>query len=624
MATPAKKANPNLRNANTAANNNQNPNKVGATKQPCPIYDVIVLVAGTVDPVNNHTLAEKQANSFEKPPAKPAAGKGSPYDGAAHDPAKPQESRKDSYYYCDGNKDFIDKIIGFQKSHDHVHFFHNHGWSGDNCVKNRELAGKYLGDWFVGIGYNPPALPTIMHRKVSFHLIGHSHGGNVINEFTKEIAKIAWPADWKVKSYVYLSTPFFQTIHKPNPARNHGGAKVCNVFCKYDLTQAAIADFSLRQLTRVTELVASAPKKLKPHVDKIVSFDANSLSALACKPQVKVKWNGWTQLPSNESTWNMDPTEGRNLYTRVLDVLKEVKLIFEEIKNMVGALNEYQTTRIDEPFLKKGLVEKRKIISDGVKDQICAELDKVLSGIKPTEDAFNARVASGVYPVKGFAADIKIEALVLPLIALLDINASTLDGKIPQLLYAAFKEQIEVFDDTLDTCDHIHKIPIEPVDVTSKDGYYKLRDPQFFDLKSRLIAAEKAYMGSPNQYNFTHMLFLLAAQIEDLHQILIKAENNTNTAAKVMKAYSYIDGTSSFYLRIMDLIRVARAWFQIFKARYTGGIEVDNKPRIDGMKYGSVGYLAMVSHSVSRQQLYPQVDTFLRGQFDSHETKPMR
>ncbi|HRI64986.1 MAG TPA: hypothetical protein PK156_12145 [Polyangium sp.] len=619
MATPA--TNSNLKKANAAANNNQNPNKVGATKQPCPIYDVIVLLAGTVDPVNSDH--DKLANSFEGAKPNLAKGQKNPYSGAAHDPAKPVESRKDSDYYWTGNKPFIDGLIGFQKSHDHVHVFGDHGWSGDNCVKNRELAGKFLGDWFVGIGYSP-ALPTYLKRKVSFHLIGHSHGGNVMNEFTKSIAKIAWPADWKIKSYVYLSTPFFQTIHKPNPARNHGAAKVCNVVCKYDLTQAAIADFSLRQLTRVTDLVASAPKKLKPHVDKIVSFDGNSFKALAVGPDVKVKWNGWTQLPSNETTWNMDPTEGRNLYTRILDVLKEVKLIFDEIKSMVVALNEYQDTRVSEPFLKKGFVERRKIISDGVKNQIVAELDQVLAGIGPTETAMKARVASGVYPVKGFFSDIKIEAFVTPLINLLDINAGSLDGKIPRLLYAAFKEQIEVFDDTLDTCNHIHKIPIVPVDVTSKDKYYQKRDPQFYDLKSRLIKAEQAYMGSPNQFNFTHMLFLLAANIEDLHEILVKAENTTNNIAKGMKVYSYIDSKSSFYLRMMDLIRVAQAWIAIFKARYCGGIEAMDMPRIEGMRYGSVGYLAMVSHSVSRVDLYPQVDQFLRAQFDSHETKPMR
>jgi hypothetical protein len=190
------------------------------------------------------------------------------------------------------------------------------------------------------------------------------------------------------------------------------------------------------------------------------------------------------------------------------------------------------------------------------------------------------------------------------------------------LLYNAFKEQIEVFDDTLHTCDHIHKIPIVPVDVSSEDVYYQKRDPNFFRFKDRLIKAEQAYMGAPNQKNFTHMLFLLAAQLEDLHQILVKAENNTNKIQQALAYYSTVDDSSSFYLRMMDLVRVAQEWILIFKFRYCGPLEIDQPAR--NPKYGSVPYLAVVSHSVSRQKLYPDVDKFLRGQFDSHETKPQR
>lgn len=625
MIIPAK--NSNLSKSILAANNNQNPNKVGATKQPCPIYDVIVILAGTVDPINSDK--EKLANSFADKRSKnpPKAGElqgpkqRNEYEGASMDPSKPIEHRRDTDYYWDGNPAFVDALIAFQKSHDHVHVFGDHGWSGDNCVKNRELAGQYLGDWFVG-NKRESALPTYLKRKVSFHLFGHSHGGNVLNEFTKHIAKIAWPADWKLKSYIYLSTPFFQKIHKPNPARNHGSAKVCNVFCQYDITQTAIADFSLRQLTRVTDVVVSAPKTLKPPIDRIVSFDMNSLWALARAPRPTAGWTGW--LPEVGMKWEMDATKGRNLYTRILAVLKDVKLVFDEIKKMVRALNVEQDTRISEPFMKKDLVEKRKIIGDAARDEIIGELDKVLAGLTPTEAAFKARVASGVFPVKGFIADIKVEAFVMPLLALLEINAASLEGKIPHMLYSAFKEQIEVFDDTLQTCDHIHKIPIQPVDVSSHDKYYQRRDRQFFDFKSRLIRAEQAYFGAPNQRNFTNLLFVLAAQIEDIHQILLKVQSWTTTGEQIFAYYAQVDNSSSFYLRMMDLMRVAREWFMLFNARYSGGIEVDELPRIEGNKYGSVPYLATVSHSVSRFELYPEVDKFLRAQFDSHETKPQR
>jgi hypothetical protein len=601
MAQPANSA---LKRANGAADNNQSGAKVGATTQACPVFDVIILVAGTVDPVNSDM--NKLANS---------------YDRAAHDPRFRKESGKDSDYYWDGNEDFINPVVAFQKTYDHVHFFGDHSWSGDNCIHNRELAGSILGDWLCGNGMKP-ALPAYLNRKVSFHFIGHSHGGNVTNEVTRQIARIRkWPGDWKVKSVTYLSTPFFQKIHKPNTAKFHGKAKICNVWCNYDLTQTAIADFSLRQLTRVTDVVVSAQKTLKPAIDRIVQFDANCLWALVTPPSTKVKWD-WLNTKV-ETTWNMDPTEGRNLYTRVLAVIKDIKLIFSEVKNMILALNQFVPTRISEPLQKKGLVEKRKIISDGVRDKIIKELDAVLAGVTPTESAFTRRVASGVYPVKGFVSDVRVEALVLPLIALLDVNSGSLNGKLTSLLFEAFEKQIEVFDDTLATCNHLYSIPIVPVDVTSKDNYSrKGKDPQFYRFKGLLIKAEQAYMGNPTQYNFLHMLFLLAAQLEDLHNILVKAENTTNMIVKVLDKWKWFDDSSSFYLRMRDLVRVARSWFAIFNSRYCGGIESDTPVRTP--KCGSVPYLAMVSHSVSRMKLYPEVDKFLRGQFDSHPVPPKR
>ena len=52
--------------------------------------------------------------------------------------------------------------------------------------------------------------------------------------------------------------------------------------------------------------------------------------------------------------------------------------------------------------------------------------------------------------------------------------------------------------------------------------------------------------------------------------------------------------------------------------------EADEKAMDRKPKYGSVPYLAVVSHSVSRKELYPPVDTFLRAQFDSHVVPPKR
>lgn len=662
MANPANNAA--LVRANAAANNNQGGNAVGSAKQACPLYDVIVIVAGTVDPVNSEL--DKLANSYETPnssiPRPPS------YDKAAHDPRHPNESQKDSNYYWSENPKFVGKLVAFQGSHDHVMVFRDHSWSGDNCVKNRQLAGQIFVDWLSGKGM-PSALPAYLTRKVSFHLIGHSHGGNVINEMTLRMAKNGkWPADWKVKSVVYLSTPFFQKIHKPTTAKFHGAAKICNVFCKYDLTQTAIADFSLRQLTRVTNVVVSAETTIMPLVDKIVKFDTGSLWALATPPKPSVNWD-WLNT-SVEWTWKMDPTKGRNLYDKVLDLIKNIKLVFDRVKEMVIDLNKPVPTRISETFQGKGFTTSRKILPDAVKNKIIAELDLVLAGTGPAERAFKARIASGVYPGKGFFSDIHTESLVLPLIHLLQVDPGSLRGKIPDLLFEAFQELIEVFDDTLHTCGHLYKIPIVAVDVSRHDMYYRKRDPQFDRFKAALIKVEQAYMGNPTRYQFSHMLFLLAGQIEDVRSKLSMADG----AAKAIDfILDRIDKTTSFYARMKDLTQVIHSWWNVFDTRYCQGIEADmtrvdlereereaaqdeaaqaaldamdrKKPRpkkkapvltpkqkkaadekaMDRKpKYGSVPYLATVSHSVSRKELYSPVDTFLRAQFDSHVVPPKR
>ena len=104
MANPANNAA--LVRANAAANNNQGGNAVGSAKQACPLYDVIIIVAGTVDPVNSEL--EKLANSYETPnssiPRPPS------YDKAAHDPRHPDESQKDSNYYWSENPKFVGKL----------------------------------------------------------------------------------------------------------------------------------------------------------------------------------------------------------------------------------------------------------------------------------------------------------------------------------------------------------------------------------------------------------------------------------------------------------------------------------------------------------------------------------
>ena len=647
MAQPANRQA--LARANAAANNNHGGGSVGNAKQACPLFDVIIIVAGTVDPVNNKG---NEANSYDK---------------GAHDVRHPQESQPDSNYYWTGNAKFVGKLLAFQTSHDHVMVFRDHGWNGDNSVGNRKRAGKAFVDWLCGVG-RVSALPAYKTRKVSFHLIGHSHGGNVINEMSLNIARNgAWPTDWKVKSVVYLSTPFFQTIHKPTTQKWHGAARICNVFCRYDLTQTAIADFSLRQLMRVTNVVANPANSFSKIIDKIVKFDYKCLFTLVTGLRPGWKWDWF----NSGVEWHLDATKARNMYEKVLDLVKNVQLLFEQAKTVVSYLSQKVYPYITPEFEAQGLTVSRAILSPSMAAKINAEIEKVIAGTRPTERALKARMDSNVYPGGGFYDDIHTEAMILPIINLFAIDPGSLRGTVPDLLFEAFKPLIEVFDDTLHTCNHLYKIPIVDVDVSQSDKFYNRREPAFSKFKSALIQAEVNYMGSQSKYDFCHMLFVLAAQLEAAHGPLKIAK----WSAEALNAGLYANdpigmwqGKTSFYARMKDLIQLIRNWWTVLDSRYAGGIEwtrtkdeyardvqeqaeeaaavaaidrMDNKVRSPVKltpkeqqaeqeafdrepAYGSVPYLATVSHSVSRKELYPPVDTFLRAQFDSHVVPPKR
>lgn len=597
-----------LKRANTAANNNQSPTKVGATKQPCPIYDVIVIVAGTVDPVNTNS---KKANS---------------YHGSAHDPKFP-ETREDSDYYWTGNEKFINPIIAFQTEYDGIQYFPDFGWSGDNCVHNRRLAGEALGDWLCGNGMPiAKTLSALPNRKVSWHFIGHSHGGNVINEVTRRISNIGkWPATWKVKSVMYLSTPFFSKIHKPLTTRFHSAAKISNVFCDYDLTQVAIADFSLRQLSQGTHIVVGAQKTILPITDRIVKFDMNALNALKVWPSASLKLD-WFKSKV-ETKWEMNPVEGRNLYDKVIALLKDVKLLASEVRKILVELSQPVETRISEPMKGKGMVVKRAIIPPAIANKIIAELDKILAALAPTERNFTARRASGVYPVRGFLSDLNLggvagEWLVLVL-DLLEVDPNTLNGKLTNFLYDMFKDLIEVFDDTVHTPNHLYSsVPIVPFDCSQHDGYHGLRTTQFDKFKSRLIKCEAAYMGNPSRYNFLNLLFHLVAELEEVRKFVPTLRDKSSYLTTFVKWWTKVDSTSPFSVRMQQINTVIQSWLTILTARDCGGIVVDSSKR--NPKLGHIAYLAMVSHSVSRREMYKEMDTFLRSQFDAHPKKPKR
>jgi hypothetical protein len=144
------------------------------------VINLVVLITGTTDPVNTFvdTITDKRAMSYVN---------------------------KVRYW----NNEFYAGIQELVISTKGGLLFDLHGWSGDNRQANREVAGAYLVNRLSGNNGEKAFYPAYKKKKVHLHLVGHSHGGNVINEMTKQMSKLGskWPSTWKVKSFTYLPTP---------------------------------------------------------------------------------------------------------------------------------------------------------------------------------------------------------------------------------------------------------------------------------------------------------------------------------------------------------------------------------------------------------------------------------
>jgi poly(3-hydroxyalkanoate) synthetase len=146
-------------------------------------------------------------------------------------------------YWRSSKTNFWNKIKDLKPQYLDLHiegdFF---SWSGDNDKRKKLSFRPVIGSVFKSI-------QILENQEVHIHLIGHSHGGNVINQFTELIATDSkYPKPWKVKSITYLSTPFFKKKHQLNHSKLHKECKIINVHNEYDLTQQLIADFSLVNL----------------------------------------------------------------------------------------------------------------------------------------------------------------------------------------------------------------------------------------------------------------------------------------------------------------------------------------------------------------------------------------
>ena len=526
-------------------------------KYDVPPKDILVFVPGTTDPVNS-TPAQHAANAS----------------------------------YWQGKDDYmLARVKQLKSEYLDLHIMHEEfSWSGDNSKAEREKAGNGLRELLYARKKDQKHGEALykgwINKAVSLHLIGHSHGGNVINEFTKAIkAKGDFPKLWKIKSITYLSTPFFTKMHQVDTSHFHPKCRIINVFNRYDLTQRVIADYTMQQLPLMLDHI-KGDKNFALATRGVRAIDTGALSHLAGLKRVFGNLN--------------DKTEGPELWRAMASILEVVRA------GMRGAVAVAARLHAEFP----------DVVSARAKD-IVTTLAKSLHRWAITAEArFRARLSSEAgwfenkYHRAAFLDDLDIGTLFQALNAFLAFDPATLTGQLFELIDSLIIGQIDRFDDTKTSPkDQIKGYPIIDVPIHKYDKYYRQREGQWAVFISRLEATQRRYHGSPSHRLRMDFLLQLLAQFE------------------YAKIGEVIDGLGTLDWIVNDWrathLQALRQTLINLRAeldRRACGIVVPadikaGKSMVE--QRGSIGYTAMVSHSLSHMDLYDEVKKALAPSLDS-------
>lgn len=370
-----------------------------------PPTDVLMFVPGTTDPTNNKSLLYEANASY--------------WRGKKHNLW--EELKKLKLQYLD--------------LHIEDKFF---SWSGDNNTEERKKAAERLLDLFLRV------YSEWTNREVHLHLIGHSHGGNVINQFTELIATDSkFPRFWKVKSLVYLSTPFFREKHQLNHAKIHPQCKVINVYNRYDITQRFIADFSLNNLEGIVKKLSTDEYE---RITNEIMEAVGQLQAAFSEAYGALDW-----VINND-------TEGPLIWERTVTLFDRVR---EFTKLLIKDINTFQPSS-----LQQELTELQGI------------LVAIDNWVENTRNTFQQNQANrdGGYGPNEFVEDLNIMGVVILLNRILAIEGTLESSALIDLMARAFREQHDIVDSIDDTTwtprEQLQgKYPIVYKNITTKDVY---------------------------------------------------------------------------------------------------------------------------------------------------------
>jgi len=487
-----------------------------------PPKDIIQFVAGTTDPVNMHSLKHQANKEYWR-------GVGNLWADVKE--LKPQ--------YLD--------------LHIEDSFF---SWSGDNNTDERTKAAERLMDLLLRVYGN------WKKKEVHLHLIGHSHGGNVINQFTNVIAESAdFPENWAIKSITYLSTPFFKEQHQLNHDKLHADCKIISVRNEYDITQRFVADFTMKNLEFLMGNFIDFDK-MKAAVDEIIAMDKSIYSEV-----------GW--VINNDE-------EGPAMWRTTRDLLVQGEIVMDVIQKNLAFIGAR----------KKVSPEKEEFLN--IINEIHALLINRIA-------VFNAGLTDrdGGYGWTEFWDDIRIYDLMPLLNRITAIDTDESDSYILNFLYNVFMEEenglVAQIDDTSTSPESQVNgaFPIEEFNITDLDPYHEQgKKSDFEKFATGIEDAQKK--GGP----------------QGLKEIIMRMASQFINPADVK---AIVDGINKAEWIMMgdwdDQLKELRGNLEIYHGlidKYYADLvsEADKNNEELEIKPGSIPYLAMTSHSLSHTDLF--------------------
>jgi hypothetical protein len=497
------------------------------------IKDIIMFVAGTTDPINI-TAHKHDAN----------AG-----------------------YWRDSQKNFWAKVKELKPQYLDLHiedtFF---SWSGDNNTSERNLAADRLLDLFTRV------YPGFKNKEIHLHLIGHSHGGNVINQFTELITTDKrFPQLWEIKSITYLSTPFFHKKHQLNHAKLHKDFKIFNVHNEYDLTQRLVADFSLVNLEIF--LRNFQIEKFQKGMNTLKSINSSAFDVLT-------------------SVYIENDKEGPLLWKETAKALLGINQLTEEFINYIKSID------LNKPTLDKD------------RDQFITLLKAFLHWTYTTYNTFtkNSQKRKEGYGRSEFFEDLNLPSAIATLNSLFDIKTGVKDSYILHLLAQLFAENSGVTD-TIEINSWTPKnqtkgLSILDLNITKHDSY---------NSRGKKAICE-GFINSTSK----------ALQNNNLEEVLMRLFSqflNPDTVKYITYAFHgaeiYFSGNTDAQIKILR--KNIERYSTLVKEYHVDLVtEKDKKEITDMMKRpGTIPYLAMTSHGLSHTQFWPEVEDGLKNAFSS-------